>query len=55
MDTSYVTKRFYLKRDGFCLQRMNKKNKVRKLKDRGQDLKHSEKTILIKKKKKKVF
>ena len=32
----YFTKNLYLEKDGFCIQRMNKK-RVRKLKDRGKD------------------
>ena len=30
METSYCTKMFYLKKDKFCIQRMNKKNKYGK-------------------------
>ena len=49
METSYFTKNFYLEKDGFCIQRMNKK-RVRKLKRLGKRLKATRKSHIDRKK-----
>ena len=57
METRYVSKLFYLKKDDFCIQKLNKKKKVRKeANEKGKRLKAiRKKIILIKIKKKRVF